>query len=156
MTLTFFLTTLTTVAHNFLTLFRRPLCVCARVCCLMPPCLTVSVTRLGEISPLGKIFKVLGNFSRVHLLFWTYFGNFLHIIGQIFIDVDGQTLNNNPAIWSHFSPSPCVLHSWKCSSDADRPSVRPTSSNSFWKMISTYVSPPNWKSQSRFCKSDRL
>ena len=56
----------------------------------------------------GKIFKVLGNFSRVYVFFGKILGQLFHIyftLGQILIDVNGQLLKNNLAIWSHFGQS---------------------------------------------------
>ena len=69
---------------------------------------TISVTRIGEISPLWQIIYVFGNFLRVYLLFGIHFNplwHFLNAIGQIFIDVNGQKLKNNLAIWSHWIQS---------------------------------------------------
>ena len=64
-----------------------------------------SVTRFGEISPLWKQFT-----SRLGI-FWrfisylakirAYFGNFLTLLGLIFIIANGQILKNNLTIWSH-------------------------------------------------------
>ena len=53
----------------------------------------------------GKIFKVLGNILWVYLLFGKIsdlFWQILYAIGQVFIDVNGQMLKNNLAIWSHW------------------------------------------------------
>ena len=60
---------------------------------------------LAKFRHFGKIFKVLGNFSRIHLLFGKILNllwQILCAIGQVFIEVNGQMLNNNPAIWSHW------------------------------------------------------
>ena len=66
----------------------------------------------GEISPfwqnlqsLGQIFKVLGNFLRVYLLFRKLLDRLWQIyytIGQVFIVVNGQIMKNKLAIWSHW------------------------------------------------------
>ena len=64
-----------------------------------------SVTRFVEISPFGKIFKVLDNFLRVYLLFGKILDRLwqmLHAIGQVFIDINGQMLKNNLFIRSHW------------------------------------------------------
>ena len=66
-----------------------------------------SVTRFGEFSPLRKIFKVLHNFLRVYLLLGKILDWLWQIscaIGQVFIDINGQMLKNNLAIWSHWLP----------------------------------------------------
>ena len=59
------------------------------------------------LSKFWQFGKILGSFSRVHLPF----GKMLNLLRQIivyfwaifqgFIDVNGQMLNNNLAIWSH-------------------------------------------------------
>ena len=59
---------------------------------------------LAKFLHLGKIFKVLVNFWGFIYYFgklWTDFGKILYVIGQIFIDVNGQMLKNNLAIWWH-------------------------------------------------------
>ena len=64
--------------------------------------------------------NIFGNFLRVYLVF----GILLNLlwqtmiaIGQILIDVNGQKLKNNPAIWSHWTyftstaaPNPEAIH----------------------------------------------
>ena len=61
---------------------------------------------LAKFHHVGKLLKVLGNLLRVYLrvgkmldLLW----HILYAIGQIFVDVNGQMLENNLAIWSHCS-----------------------------------------------------
>ena len=51
----------------------------------------------------GKIFKVLGNFLRVYLLFGKILDRLVNFyaFGQVSIDVNGQMLKNKLAIWSH-------------------------------------------------------
>ena len=59
---------------------------------------------LAKFHHFGKIFKVLGNFSTVHLLFGKILNllwQILYTFGQFFFAVNGQMLKNNPAILSH-------------------------------------------------------
>ena len=59
----------------------------------------------GKFHHFGKIFQVLGNILWVYLLFGKIsdlFWQILYAIGQVFIDVNGQMLKNNLAIWSHW------------------------------------------------------
>ena len=58
-----------------------------------------------SVTRFGKIFKVLGNFSRVYLLFGKIVNplwQILYTFGQIFIDVNDQMLKNNLASRSHW------------------------------------------------------
>ena len=53
----------------------------------------------------GEIFKVLGNFCGVIYYLAKFLDLLLQIllaIGKIFVDVNGQMLKNNQAIWSHW------------------------------------------------------
>ena len=61
-----------------------------------------SVTRFGETSPIWQYLKVFG---KIFYWFWylanicTYLGIFM-LLG---IDLNGHRVNNNIAIWSHWS-----------------------------------------------------
>ena len=60
-----------------------------------------SVTRFGQILPFGQDIQSLGQFSQGLFTFWEKFGPNLYVIGHVFVDVNGQMLKNNLAIWSH-------------------------------------------------------
>ena len=63
-----------------------------------------SVTRFCEISPFWPNLQSLGQFFRIYLLLGKILDRFrqmLNALGQVFIDVNGQILKNNLAIWSH-------------------------------------------------------
>ena len=66
------------------------------------------MTIFGEIPPLWQNLQSYGQFSRDYLVFnqnmakySTFFWQILYTFGQIFIDVNGQMLKNNLAIWPH-------------------------------------------------------
>ena len=68
------------------------------------------MTIFGEIPPLWQNLQSYGQISRDYLVFnqnmakySTFFWQILYTFGQIFIDVNGQMLKNNLAIWSHWS-----------------------------------------------------
>ena len=66
------------------------------------------MTRFGDISQFWPNLKSLGQFLRVYLLLGKNLDQLwqiLYAIGQVFIDVNGQILKNNLAIWSHWSCS---------------------------------------------------
>ena len=64
------------------------------------------MTGFGEFLPLWQSsHKLLGNFLNVFLLFGKNLGllwRILNVLGQIFVDVNGQKLKNNLSIWSHW------------------------------------------------------
>ena len=68
------------------------------------PCPNAVWPDLAKFHHFGKIFKVLGNFSRAYLLFGKILNllwQILYTFGQIFIDIHGQMLKNILAICSH-------------------------------------------------------
>ena len=64
------------------------------------------MTRFGEILPFWQNIQSLGPFLRAYFLFVKILDRLwqiLHAIGQVFIEVNGQMLENNLAISSHWS-----------------------------------------------------
>ena len=62
------------------------------------------MTRFGKISPFWQNLQSLGQFLKVYLLFGKILDKLWQIknvIGQVFIDVNGQMLKNKLANWSH-------------------------------------------------------
>ena len=65
------------------------------------------LTDLAKFRRFGKILKVIGQFFGGLYSIWQTFVPFWHFFatGQIFIDVIGQILNSNIAVWSHWFQS---------------------------------------------------
>ena len=72
---------------------------------------------IARFRHFGEIFKVLGNYSRVYFLLGTILNLLSQILctfGRIFVDLNGQLLKNNPAIWSNYFGLRLIL--WKSES----------------------------------------
>ena len=94
------------VSCSMISAKRLNSCCCCGCCSRFCVCQCDQIWR--NFTNFGKIFKVLGNFSRVYVFFGKILGQLFHIyftLGQILIDVNGQLLKNNLAIWSHFGQS---------------------------------------------------
>ena len=63
------------------------------------------MTRFGEITPFWQNLQSLGQFCKGLFYYFTILDRLwqiLYAIGQVFIDVNGQMLKKNLAIWSHY------------------------------------------------------
>ena len=70
-----------------------------------------SVTSFGEISGFGKTLKIFGNYFISNLVYskvWTHFGKFDMLLDKFSMLWNGQILQNNLAIRSHWSSSMMV------------------------------------------------
>ena len=64
------------------------------------------MTRFGKVSTLWQTPQSLGKFIEGLFTSWQKLDllwQILYAIGQIFVDVNGQMLENNLAVWSHCS-----------------------------------------------------
>ena len=83
-----------------------------------------SVTRFGEISPLGRIFTVLDDFLRGVFTFWQNFGTTLVNFvchWENFHSCKRPNVENNIAIWSHWL---VIVQRWSKGSFTQAISIR--------------------------------